>query len=76
MDQGAAPNIPGKINCKYHHCFSPSFYRERNWVERLFNKIKHLRQIATRYEKPAANYLAMIKLAATRISIRAYESMA
>ena len=74
--QGAAPNIPDKVNRKHRHCFSRSLYRERNRVERFFNKIKHFRRIATRYEKLAANYLAMIKLAATRICLRAYESMA
>jgi transposase len=33
-------------------------YRERNRVERFFNKIKHCRRIATRYEKHASNFLA------------------
>ena len=74
--QGAAPNIPDRVNRKHRHCFSRSLYRERNRVERFFNKIKHFRRIATRYEKLATNYLAMIKLAATRIWLRAYESMA
>ena len=43
-------------------------------VERFFNKIKQCRRIATRYDKLAANYLAFIKLAATRIWLRSYES--
>lgn len=34
-------------------------YRERNVVERLINRLKQHRRIATRYEKRAANYLAM-----------------
>ena len=46
----------------------------RNLVERFFNKIKRCRHIATRYDKLAANYLAFIKLASIRLSIRAYES--
>jgi transposase len=46
----------------------------RNLVEWLFNKIKPCRRIATRYDKPAANYLAFVKLAAIRIWLRAYES--
>jgi transposase len=54
--------------------FSPFLYRYRNLVERLFNKLKHFRAIATRYEKHAANYLALVKLAAARIWMRAYES--
>ncbi len=47
--------------------FSPFLYRSRNRVERFFNKLKHFRAVATRYEKHAANYLALVKLAATRI---------
>lgn len=39
-------------------------YRERNRVEWLSNKLKQFRRIATRYEKRAANYLAMITIAA------------
>ncbi len=46
----------------------------RNLVERFFNKIKQCRRVATRYDKLAANYLALIKLASIRIWLRAYES--
>ncbi len=38
-------------------------------------RLKHFRAVATRYEKHAANYLALVKLAATRIWMRAYESV-
>ncbi len=51
-------------------------YKQRNLIERFFNKIKHFRRIATRYEKRASNDLAMIKLAAIRIWLRNKESMA
>jgi transposase len=74
--QGAAPNIPDKSNRKEKHCFSKTLYKERNRVERFFNKIKHFRRIATRFEKYAENYLAMIKLASIRIWMRHNESMA
>jgi transposase len=74
--QGAAPNIPDKSNRKDKHCFSKTLYKERNLVERFFNKIKHFRRIATRFEKYADNYLAMIKLASIRIWMRHNESMA
>lgn len=49
---------------------STSLYKLRNTVERFFNKIKHYRAIATRYEKHPENYLAHIKLAAARIWMR------
>lgn len=74
--QGAAPNIPDKSNRKEKHCFSKTLYKERNRVERFFNKIKHCRRVATRFEKYADNYLAMIKLASIRIWMRHNESMA
>ena len=55
--------------------FSPFLYRYRNLVERFFNKLKHFRAIATRFEKLPDNYLALVKLAAIRIWLRTYESV-
>jgi hypothetical protein len=43
-------------------------------VERFFNKIKHCRRIATRYDKLAANYLAFVQLASIRLWLRVNES--
>ena len=56
--------------------FSPFLYRYRNLVERFFNKLKHFRAVATRFEKHDANYLALVKLARCRIWMRAYELVA
>jgi len=70
-----APNIPGKITQKYRHSFSATLYRDRNLIEWFFNRVKHYRRIVTRLEKLAANYLAMLKLAAVRTWLRANESM-
>jgi transposase len=55
--------------------FSQYLYRFRNLIERFFNKLKHFRAIATRFEKHDANYLALVKLAASRIWMRFYESV-
>lgn len=74
--QGAVPNIPAKSNRKWKPCFSRTLYRERNQVERFFSKLKHFRRIATRYDKLADNFLAMVKLASIRLWLRAYESTA
>jgi len=74
--QGAVPNIPAKANRKWRPCFSKTLYRERNQVERFFSKLKHFRRIATRYDKLADNFLAMVKLASMRLWLRAYESTA
>lgn len=50
-----------------HRPFDRAAYRERNQVERLINRLKQCRRIATRYEKRAAHYLAMLTLAALRL---------
>ena len=73
--RGAWANIkpmPHRVNVP---AFSPFLYRYRNLVERFFNKLKHFRAVATRYEKHAANYLALVQLAATRIWLRNDESV-
>ena len=74
--QGAVPNIPDKSSRKEKHCFSKTLYKERNLVERFFNKIKQFRRIATRFEKLAENFRAMITLASIRIWLRHNESTA
>jgi transposase len=73
-ERGAWANIPPKRNRRNPICFSPHLYRDRNQVERFFNRIKHCRRIATRYDKLAANFLAFIKLAAIRLWLGVYES--
>jgi transposase len=44
--------------------FDQAAYRKRNVVERLINRLKQFRRVATRYEKRAVNYLAMLTIAA------------
>jgi transposase len=56
--------IPTKANEAPDSIFDHSAYRERNVVERLINRLKQHRRIATRYEKRAAHYLAMLTVAA------------
>ena len=73
--QGAWANIKPIARRVDKPAFSPFLYRYRNLVERFFNKLKHFRAVATRYEKHDANYLALIKLAAARIWMRVYESV-
>ena len=55
--------------------FSSFLYRYRNLVERFFNKLKHFRAIATRYDKTPENFLAAIQLASARIWMRYNESV-
>jgi transposase len=72
--RGAWANIPARNNRKDDFIFSKWLYRQRNLVERFFNKLKHFRGIATRYDKNPHNFLAAIKLASIRIWRRDYES--
>ena len=72
---GAWANIKPMPNRKNIPAFSSFLYRYRNMVERFFNRLKHFRAVATRYEKHDQNYLALVKLAAARIWMRSYESM-
>ncbi len=57
------PVIPPKANRKTPRLCDFALYRERNLVERFFNKLKHFRAIATRYDKLARNFLAGVQLA-------------
>ncbi len=45
-------------------------YKERHLVECFINKIKHFRRIATRYDKTARAFLAMIHLACAMVWLR------
>ena len=65
---------PPKRNRTEALCFSAYLYKTRNLVERFFNKIKHCRRVATRYDKLAANYLAFVQLALIRLWLRVNES--
>ena len=62
--RGIIPVIPTKANERRQPDFDREAYRQRNIIERLINRLKNFRRIATRYEKRAANYLAMITIGA------------
>jgi transposase len=62
--KGINHTIPWKRNEKHRGRFDRAAYKRRNVVERCINRLKQFRRIATRYEKRAVNYLAMLKLAA------------
>jgi len=74
-ERGAFANIPPMPQRRQKPVFSPFLYRQRNLIERFFNKIKHFRAVATRYDKHPENYLASVKLAAIRIWMRFNESV-
>ncbi len=55
--------IPHRKNEHHQGSFNKAMYRRRNIVERLINRLKQFRRIATRYEKRAVNFSAMITIA-------------
>ena len=67
---GVTPVIPPKSNRKIQRPCDFVLYKERNLVERFFNKLKQFRAIATRYDKTARNFLAGTKLAAAIIILK------
>lgn len=72
--RGGRCHIPTQRDRKVQRPVDPALYRQRNLVERFFNKIKHFRKVATRYEKPARNCLSAILIACSRLWVRHYES--
>ena len=60
---GALAVIPPRSNRINPRSYDHRLYRHRNLIERFFNRIKHWRRIATRYDKLARSYLAFAQLA-------------
>jgi len=60
--RGIRYTIPRKSNQRRTGPFDREIYRSRNLVERSINRLKQFRRIATRYEKKAENYLAMLHI--------------
>lgn len=62
--RGIGVVIARQDNEKRRGSFDKEAYRQRNVVERLINRLKQFRRVATRYEKRAVNYKAMLTIAA------------
>jgi transposase len=67
---GAKPVIPSHPTRKHPFAHDPIIYRLRNRIERCFNKLKHFRRLATRYDRRATHFLSFIHLAAAMIWMR------
>jgi putative transposase len=62
--------IPPKRDRKVQRVYDTVLYKERNKIERFFNKLKQFRRVATRYDKLLANFMGFVKLAAIAIWIK------
>jgi transposase len=69
-EAGADAVIPSKRNRKVHIPHDEAAYRLRNRIERFFNKLKHFRRIATRYDRREIYFLSAVKLASCMIWMR------
>jgi transposase len=69
-DKGGWANIPPRCHRRNPVCFSPWLDKQRNLVERFFNKLKYFRRMATRYDKLGSTFLAMTKLGCIRLRPR------
>lgn len=47
-------------------------YKDRNRIERMFNRLQQFRRIATRYDKTAKSFLGFLHLAAAKLWLPAF----
>ncbi len=59
--------IPSNRSRKTNIPHDAALYRERNRIERCFNKLKHFRHLATRHDRRARHFLAFLYLAASML---------
>ena len=64
------PCISGRKNRKIEIEYDKELYKKRNVVERFFLKIKAFRNVATRYEQKAQNFLSLVLLATSVVIVR------
>jgi len=65
---GAQAAIPPRSNRIAPRQYGRCAYRMRNLIERFFNRIKHYRRIATRYDQLACSYMACLRIVCAVIS--------
>lgn len=69
-ETGATAVIPRNPTRKVHIAHDKHIYKARNRIERCFNKLKHFRRIATRYDRRARYFLAFVLIACAMIWMR------
>jgi transposase len=69
-DKGAIAVIPNNPSCASKYSIDKNLYVQRHLIECCFSKLKQFMRVATRYEKTARHYLAVVTLAATILWLR------
>ena len=72
----AEPVIPNRRNRLVQERVDGFIYALRNRIERCFNKLKHSRRIATRYDKTSESFLGFVLIGAIRLWIRHFVNTA
>ena len=67
---GAEAVIPPRKNAKKPRAYDKERYKDRNLCERLWQKIKQYRRVATRYEKTARNFLGFVLVASIMVLLQ------
>ena len=65
-----APAIPMRRNRKAQDPLDGAIYALRNLIESFFNRLKHSRRLATRYDKTTESYLGFVLIASARLWCR------
>lgn len=60
LEMNAEVAIPPRSRRKNPREYDKDLYKERNIIERMFNKMKNFRRVATRYDKLGIAYLAFV----------------
>lgn len=67
---GAIAVIPNNPSRASKLPFNAALYKERHLIECCIGRLKQFRRVATRYEKTARNYLAVVLIAAVVLCLR------
>ncbi|AKQ41597.1 transposase [Aurantiacibacter atlanticus] len=74
--RGILPIIPPRSNRKVPAHPDYRRYKDRNRIERMFNKLKQSRRIATRYDKTALSFASFLNLASIRLWLKSFVNRA
>ena len=69
-EKGARAVIPNNPSRARKHPLDEELYAERHLVECCISRLKQFRRVATRFEKTACNYLAVVTIAAIVLWLR------
>jgi len=76
ISKGAIPVIPPKKNRVNPQDYDKEAYKNRNQIERFFNRLKNFRRISTRYDKLPSSFLSFVYLGSALMKLPKYPKIA